>query len=123
VHLWIFLRHLASLSSRPHHECVHGTFYSIRIVFVVLAAFVSSLDVVVVRWGRGRTSRTSRECWRVLGQLCVMVVVTQVLVTHFIVGRGRRRWWGKICVTVTRVNGRRGSSVVMVTSSSCCQRS
>ena len=73
VHLWIFLRHLATLTSGPNHERVHRPLDPIRIVLVLLAALVP-LDVVVVgwRWGVGtgvwrgggaNSSPPAAVCW------------------------------------------------------------
>ena len=124
VHLWIFLCHFTSLTSRPDHERVHGSFHPVGIIFVVRAPFVATtFDVVVVRRGRGWTPWPVWQCGWILGQLCVMVVVAQMLMTHLVVWRRWRRGWGQICVTITRINGRWGTSKVMVTPSTCCKGS
>ena len=106
------LRHLATLTSGPNHERVHRPLDPIRIVLVLLAALVP-LDVVVVGWRWGLASGPCRQRWGVLRQLCV-VVMAEVLVAHLVVRRGRRGRWRKIGVTIPRINGRRGTSVVMM---------
>ena len=56
VHLWIFLGHFTTLTSRPDHKRVHGPLYPVGIIFIVRASFVSTtFDVVVVWRGRGWT--------------------------------------------------------------------
>ena len=120
VHLWILLRHLPPLAPGPDHERVHRPLHAVRVVLVLLAALVVvALDVVVVRRRRRLAARSCRQRRRVLRQLRV-VVVAEVLVAHLVVRRGRRGRWRKIGVTITRINGRRGTSVVMMGYSPGC---